>query len=262
MKRTPISTFTVLIGLVVALPASAVTLYGTGDDGSNLYTTNSLNGASTLVGSFGFSATYSVAFSPSNVLYSIVDFYNSSALAKVNTTTGGATLVGSATNIPELMAIIFAPDGTLYAASWGTNDLYTINTTTGVATVVGSLGFGGVMDLAFDPNGNLYALSDSLYKINLSTGAGSLITGLADGCLMGLSIDPSDRFLATDYCTSNSPLYQINTSNGSLTSLGNTGISSPMGLTYQSTAVPEPAGISVLGVGLIGLCFARRRREA
>jgi hypothetical protein len=247
-------------------PAKALVLYSTGNDGGSLYTIDSSDGVGTLVGNFGYSNTYSVAFNPSNVLYSVVDSYDTSTLATVNLTTGAATPVGAGTGILDLMALGFVPNGTLYAASWSTNDLYTLNPTTGAATLVGSLGFSGVMDLQYDPtNGGLYAIASlgsgsSLYQVNTATGAGSLVTTITgDDCLMGLTITPSNQFLATDYCAANSPLYQIDTATGALTDLGNTGISGAMGLTYQSQAVPEPASWTLLGAALLGVVGVTRR---
>lgn len=91
------------------------------------------------------------------------------------------------------------------------NNLYTINKNTGAATVVENLGFGGIMDLDFDSRGNLFALSDSLYKVDVTTGHGTLLTHLANTCLMGMAIDQQDHFLATDYCSNNSPLFTRST---------------------------------------------------
>lgn len=258
----------VAMSMVASLPAArALTLYSTGNDGTSLFTIDSTSGAGTLVGNFGYSGTYSLAFDQSNALYAFTTSSTNSTLATVDESTGAATLIGTGTGISDMMALVFAPDNTLYAASWNTNDLYTVDPGTGAVSVVGALGFSNIMDLAFSSNGTLYGLASSgsastLYTIDTATGTGTLVTTPANSCLMGMTITPADQFLATDYCTTNSPLYQVDQSTGAVTSIGSTGINAPMGLTYQNAAssVPEPASMSLLGSGLIGIAAYRRKR--
>jgi len=198
-----------------------------------------------------------------NTLYALVNGFSSGGLATVNVATGAATTIGSGTNISNLMALSFGSNGTLYAASWSTNSLYTINTSTGSASLVGALGFGGIMDLAFDSHGTLYGVSNGLYTINTTTGAGTQVAASAgSGCLMAMTIEGGNGF-ATDYCTGSSPLYHLDLTNGSVTSIGNTGISNPMALTYMGAAgaVPEPASWALMLVGFAGIGVAARRRQ-
>jgi hypothetical protein len=252
--------------------AQADTIYQTGDDGTALYITDSTTGSSTLVGLFGYNSVYGDAFSPSGQLYAMVDSYYPSTLATVNLNTGAATPVGAPTGISDLMGIAFTPSGTLYAASWDTNSLYSLNPSTGAATLVGSLGMtGAVMDLSWDyRNGTMYAIASEgpsgsqLYMVDLTTGAATLVTNIpGDDCLMGLIIDSAGNFLATDWCSGNSPLYKIDPATGDLTSLGSTGISAPMGGDIFGSGgggggtTPEPATIVTFGTGLVGLLLRK-----
>jgi hypothetical protein len=154
-------------------------------------------GAATLVGSPLGQALAIMGFtcSPDGTLYAIgqnnplhTDF---NSLYTVNRQTGQATLVGS-TGVSTgacpahgfLMALSFAPDGTLYGANDCT--LFTIDTTTGAATkVIDFSGVTMVMGLAIDGNGNFYVSNfvsaSSIYSLDTGTGDASSIlsTGLS-----------------------------------------------------------------------------------
>jgi outer membrane protein assembly factor BamB len=252
-----------ILAVSVANLASASTIWMTGDDGANLYKVNSATGAGTLVGSFGLASTFTLAFNNTGTLYGVANGFSDGTLVTVDQATGLAVAVGASTGIKNLMALSFAADGTLYAGSWDTNNLYTIDPLTGAATVVGSLGFNGIMDLDFDSHGNLFALSNSLYQVNTATGAGTLVTALDNGCLMGMAIDSANRFYGTDYCTSNTPLYEINTANGSLTNIGATGIGSAMGgaIVAAASPVPEPASAILFALALAGVVLVRQKKS-
>lgn len=248
------------------LSARADAVYVTGNGGTSLFVVSSSTGAGTFIGNFGFKGVLTDSFDSKGNLYVIIKGGSTaSQLATVNLLTGVATPIGSATGIAGLVAMEFAPDGTLYAASLGTNDLYTVSLT-GSVTDIGALGFSNVMDLAWDPfNNTMYAIASSgtpgtdsfIYSLNLATGAGTLITTISgNDCLMGLTIDSADQFLAMDHCDSNSPLYQIDPATGALTNLGNTGIAGSMG---AATPTPEPLTALTLGTGLLIFALLRKK---
>jgi hypothetical protein len=162
----------------------------------------------------------------------------------------------------------FSPDGTLYAGSFTTNNLYTINLATGAPTLVGSLGFNFIMDMAWDQlNSTMYAIAasptcggSSLYSVNLASGAGSLVTPVpSDNCLMALAVDAAGRLLATDFMSA-SPLFQIDPATGNLANLGNTGLSTTMGAAIAP--IPEPTTLTLVGLGLTGVMARYRRRRS
>lgn len=83
-----------------------------------------------------------------------------------------------------LMALAFAPDGTLYGVN--TNSLFSIDPSTGQATkVVDFVGVPVVMGLAIDSDGNFYVSNflpppSTIYTVNVATGVATptLNTGL------------------------------------------------------------------------------------
>ncbi len=172
---------------------------------AQLATLNLGTGAATLVGSPLGQPLNIMAFtcSPDGTLYAIGQFnptdpaFNS--LYTVNRETGLASLIGS-THVLDpsdpsgssgfLMALAFAPDGTLWGAN-SASTLFRVNTSTGEATKVVDLVHStsarplvGVMGLAIDNDWNFY-VSDfvpqsSIYAVNVGTGVATPIlnTGL------------------------------------------------------------------------------------
>src|SRR5262249_40239861 len=152
---------------------------------------------------------------PWGKLYSICGpLFGSQQLATIDPKTGAATLFGVPVPGLSVMAIAFAPNGTLYAigdcnpapmtfeCTPGTdptyNSLYTVDVTTGAFARVGSTGAPQFfMDLAFDHNGNLFGVTTTLnpsvapailYRIDLLTGTATRIVSLVgSNFIMGLA---------------------------------------------------------------------------
>jgi hypothetical protein len=225
--------------------------------GGMIYTTvnsNSLGvidpgtGAGSVIGAFGYTNVTGLAFAPSGTLYTDAN----GELATVNLSTGAATPFGAA-NGDSILA--FAANGTLYGTALMGSRLQVLNTTTGVATNVGTtFGFSDIMDLAFSPQGVLYAVaslggsSSYIYQVNTTTGAGTLVATLNVPTLMGLTFDAAGNLYATNF-VSNSTLYSVNLAGQSVTAIGPTGLNSH-GLDMDNF-VPEPATWLFIGSGLL-----------
>ena len=193
-----------------------------------------------------------LAFAADGTLYMIGSAAD--ALYTVNTTTGVATRVGSATEFgvgetaPQGLA--FAADGTLYMIGSTAGALYTVNTTTGVATRVGSATEFGVgeslpMGLAFAADGTLYMIGSTagaLYTVNTTTGVATRV-GSATEFGVGESLPEGLAFAAdgTLYMIGSAAdaLYTVNTTTGVATRVGSAtefgvGETAPQGLAFAA----------------------------
>jgi DNA-binding beta-propeller fold protein YncE len=197
----------------------------------------------TPIGAIGTYGCASVALSKDGTLYSVCgpnDFADTQhkygcmtpgpqQLATIDPKTGHATMFGAPVEKLNVMALEFAPDGTLYAvgdanpASPTFNTLYTVDQKTGAFTAVGSTGAPApnfFMDLAFDNRGTMYGASMfGLFTIDRKTGTATKVVDFVGGdVVMGLGYNAKqDKLYATDYKAPNSALYVVDTKNGFLT---------------------------------------------
>ena len=185
----------------------------------------------------------SLAMSPSGTLFSMCgNLFGIQQLAMIDTKTGLGTLFGVPVPGLAIMAMGFAPNGTLYAVGDcnpngpnfecgpgpgpdpNYNSLYTINQVNGAVTRVGSTGAPQYfMDLAFDRDGNMFGVTTTLnpsyvpailYRINPETGAATKIVNLVgSNTVMGLALAPDGKMYATDF-TGNPGLYRIDPKTG------------------------------------------------
>lgn len=203
----------------------------------------------TPIGTIGTFGCTSVALSKDGALYSICGPANFTdtqqkygcmtpgpqQLATIDPKTGHATMFGAPIEKLNVMALEFAPDGTLYAvgdansASPTFNTLYTVDQKTGAFTAVGSTSVPApdfLMDLAFDARGTMYGASMfGLFTIDRKTGtATKVVEFVGGGVVMGLGYNAQqDKLYATDWKSPKSTLYRVDTKNGFLTPMADIG---------------------------------------
>jgi DNA-binding beta-propeller fold protein YncE len=246
--------------LALLSTANATDIYASGRSGTSLVRIDSGTGSTSLVGDFGFAGSYSTAFTPDGVLWTVTQS-GTGSLARVNLATGTATPVGATGLSVSCMALASSPIGQLYAVDFD-GKLYSGNKTTGHFDLVATTPVAMAMDLAFDSAGTLWAIETSqtpgaIWTINPVTGASQRISTLSVSGAMGLAIDSSDHFFVTDWVDTPN-LYSLDPYTGVATPLGAVGYPRTHGGDFAP--VPEPTSLLALAGGMA--LIARRRRGA
>jgi hypothetical protein len=167
-------------------------------------------------------------------------------LAQVNPRTGKVKLVGSPINL-NLGGIEISYCGEMFATGfsltnglghlYGDTNLYRVDRKDGSLTLIGDTGIERIMDLAFDPAGNLWGtVGNVLYTLDLETGTPTemaQITGTgvgSDGAvneIMGIGFTSQGELFGT--APFSDKLYSLDPQTGMATEVGTHGFVIPHG---------------------------------
>jgi hypothetical protein len=243
--------------MALLLPATVVAapIMYVHDAGGNLATVDVQTGGVNVIGNMGIQMT-DIAFDPSGALYGL----SFGAFYAINTATAAPTLIGAHT-VPSGNALVFAADGTLYAAGNTSTNLFTIDKATGAATSLGNMGFASGGDLAFN-GGNFYLASSNsqLVKIDLGNlAATSAVGSFGVANVFGLGTGDDGQL----YGVAGTQIFLVNTATGAATNpvnYGGQGLGAAYGQSFrtEAAAAPEPATVVLLGMGLAGALLRRR----
>ncbi len=235
----------------MAATVYTITGSGTSSNQTRLYTLNTTNGQTTLIGDTGKPGAVALAIHPvTGVLYMYVSANNNSTdagLYSLNKSNATPTLIGSSGTGKSYADMSFnLADNTLYAIDSTSGNLDTINISTGAtATFHASAGSGFVFGLAFDRNNTLWFKDGNiaLYNIVLSPYAKNFVVNISNpfnGNTMNncLAFDENNIMYSLNrFSSSRTDFYTINASTGVATLLGEnttSGHFSAIAVDYQS----------------------------
>jgi hypothetical protein len=251
------------MAVFAASVAAAAPIMHVHDGSGRLATVDVVTGNVSLIGNMGAVMT-DIAFDPTGALYGLTF----SSLYSIDRNTAAITLIGNH-SIPGGNALVFAADGTLYAAGNSSGSLYTINPATGASTSLGNMGFASGGDLAF--NGSDFFLASSggqLIRIDLGNLANSVAVG-SFGVPNVFGLATGDNGVL--YGVAGTQIFSVNTSTGAASNAVNyagQGLGGAFGQSFFTESgappidtVPEPSTYALMGGGLGLLLFLQRRRR-
>jgi hypothetical protein len=222
-------------GVVVGQAAAGVMYAVTGPPAAGqLYTINTATGAATAVGLTGIAELDGLAIRPTTrELYGIHTTILGSTLYRVSSQYGDV-LVSRPIGIPNLRAIAFSADDTLYGATT-TGRLFRINVDTGSIDSIGTAAGKAFSGISFSPtSGKLWGSvrppitgRDSIHTINTQTGQTTTIGRTGLGLITPyIAFDPTGKLYALIGTGSQTnTLYNLDTLTATATQIGSTGVS-------------------------------------
>lgn len=209
--------------------SDASVIYATAQEGAVLVAIDPGTGAASVVGPLNVSGAFAMAARDDGVFFTVTDSGFTSnpnaRLATVDPRSGAATVFGRPFGVYlRMMGLAFSKEGVLYGSSPITQALYRMDLRTGLPELVGSFGVNGVMDLAFDPAGTMYANTQTaIFRVDQRTGAATLVTPVRGAqMLMGIAFDADGTLYATTFAAE-SELHRIDMSTGSASLVGRVG---------------------------------------
>lgn len=178
------------------------------DASSALFRIDPRAGAASRIGDTGVRGMTDLAFTPNGKLYGV----SFTQLYAIDPRTGRARPIGSGLGMGSVNALASDARGHLYAASTG-GDFGRVATGTGRATRIGSYGagLGSSGDLAFAPNGTLFATARSsgrevLLTVDPTTGSASVRGQLRLPDVYGLAFGPDGKLVGVGRGNSPAPV--------------------------------------------------------
>lgn len=228
-------------GFTIA-PAQVQTLYGvTGtQNGGQLVTLNSGSGTATPVGATGFAQLTSLTMQPStNQLFGVISSSPNSQLLRVNAA-GGDAYVFANMPLANVRGIAFDLNDDFYAIT-SAGALYKYNTSNGDTVFVGSAGVSNIYGLTINPvTGQMWGatLTGTLYKINKANASVTSVGPIGAGIIADICFDKDGKLYGlSGLGTQNSNLLTIDTSSGTGTVVGPTGLQGINGLAISPGVV-------------------------